>query len=124
KLTVARSRPAMPYLNALTCRTSLHTAENLAAVRLSAYNDLSKQVQMILNGSPATHPTSQQALRRRPSQREVQPGAPDQRHGRCPPRLPAPEPRGLPGTSGLAGNPSGPARPSGAASGPETAFRP
>jgi hypothetical protein len=37
------------FVNVLTRRTSLHRAENLAAVRLSAYNDLSKHVQMILD---------------------------------------------------------------------------
>jgi hypothetical protein len=50
--TVAVTRlPVTPcvFVNVLTRRTSLHRAENLAAVRLSAYNDLSKHVQMILD---------------------------------------------------------------------------
>ena len=92
--TVARRHPAMPYLNAPTRRTSLHRAKNLAAVRLSAYNDLSKHMQMILDSGPARLPRSHQALRRR----LALPDEPDRMQRRRRPRFRAPAPRGRPDT--------------------------
>ena len=95
------------YLNAFTCRTSLHRTENLAAVRLSAYNDLSKHVQMILDSERAMHPRSQQALHRQ----LAQPDLPVRKRLRCRPRLPAPLPPGRPDRPALASSPSAPAHP-------------
>jgi hypothetical protein len=106
KRTVARCHPVMPYLNAPTRRTSLHRAKNLAAVRLSAYNDLSKHMQMILDGSPARTPRSHQALRRR----RALPDQGDRTQRRCCLRIPAPAPRARPDTPDPVSSLSAPAR--------------
>jgi hypothetical protein len=97
---------AVCILNVFTRRTWLHGAENLAAVRLSAYNDLSKHMRMIFDRAcyGAKH---QQPHRSHLAQGEFQ----DHRTERGRLRSPARGPRGPRGKPAPASIPSGPGRP-------------